>query len=260
MPAAPLFLFRRWPSVVLATALLPLTLSCKKDNPDPVEPNKVTLEFQHNAPGDSLPLQLGTQYLTATGQTYQLDLLAYYVSNIKLVRTDGSTWVEPRSYHLMRLNSATDHNPVVALASVPAGTYTAVEFSIGLDSVTNHHGDQTGALSPNEGMYWPWSGYKFWVMEGGFWPIGGNPENILYHIGSDPQFRTVRLTFPSAATVTSTIAPKAHMFVDVNGFFTGINLADSNQRNSMMTTDSTLTSRLADNLTTMFRVESVHNE
>ncbi len=257
------YAFRHWLGPAALTVLLGLLVSCKKreapDDPQPAATNTLTLEFQHNAPGDTLPLRLLTPYRTATGQGYQLTKLVYYVSNVKLVRVDGSAWAETASYHLLRVAGAPADNPVIALTAVPAGTYTAVEFSIGVDSVANHHGDQLGALSPNEGMIWNWStGYKFWVMEGSFLPAGNTAQGFLYHIGADPLYRTVRLPLPTPATVTGSIAPEAHVYVNITSFFTGVDLADPRQQNTE--TDPALLPRLADNLTTMFRVAHVHND
>ncbi|MBC7449675.1 MAG: hypothetical protein H7330_16615 [Hymenobacteraceae bacterium] len=257
---------RRGGRASLGIGLLAVVLGCERHqqadgDPAPTATNTLTLEFQHNAPGDTLPLRLNTPYQTAAGQTYRLDKFVYYVSNIKLRRADGTAWAEPHSYHLLRVAGIPADNPTVAVAAVPVGAYTAIEFSIGVDSAANHHGDQQGALSPNEGMIWNWNtGYRFWVLEGDFLPAGDTARTILHHIGADRLYRTVRLPFPTAPTVTTTTAPTAHVYVDVTRFFTSVNLADPQQRNSMTTTDATLLPRLADNVTTMFRVAHVHSD
>lgn len=272
MRASATFLLHRWPAVILAAALLPLALGCTKDNPKPVTPvvppvvpppaatiNNVHLEFQHNGPGNTTPLRLNTPYATATGQPYQLDVLLYYVSNIKLIRADGSRWAEHYSYHLVRVAGAPADNPVMVLDSVPLGTFTAIEFSLGVDSAANHRLDNTGDLSPNLGLQWNWySGYIFWKMEGDYLPAGAAAAGLTYHVGRDPQYRTVRLALPTAATVTDSIAPQMHLFVDVNGFFQNLDLADPTQRD-VQSGNGTAT-RVADNMATLFRVEHVHNE
>ena len=259
LPATPA---RRLRSVVflLSAGLLVTLAGCKKDDPQPRTTNALKLEFQHNAPGDTLPLRLNTAYTTAAGQLYRITRLWYYVSNVRLLRADGTAWTEPNSYHLLKVAGAPANNPTITLAAVPLGEFTGVEFSIGIDSARNHHGDQTGVLSPSEGMIWTWAtGYKFWVQEGDQMADAhtlGDP--FLYHIGTDALYRTVRLNFPEAAKVTSAVAPEAHLYVDVNRTFDTLDLTDPAQRDVMA--GNPLAPAFADRLTTLFRVAHVHND
>lgn len=260
MRASAAFLLRRWSAVVLVASLLPLTQSCKEDDPQPTV-NTVHLAFQHNGPGNTTPFRLNTTYATPTGQPYKLDLLIYYVSNIKLIRADNSAWAEPLSYHLIRVAGAPASNPMIKLISVPQGTFTAIEFGLGVDSVANHYGDQLGDLSPNIAPFWNWTtGYKFWSMEGDYLPVGDTVRSLIYHIGRDPQYRTVRLPLPAAtpASVTGASSPEIHLDVDINQFFRNLDLTDPAQRVEMGGTS--ISARIADNMATLFRVEYVHNE
>ena len=262
MPAHSLIFAGRWFRRLLLVALLPTALlSCKKnkkDDPKPVDiTNAVRLEFQHQAP-DGSPLRLNTTHQTTTGEPYKLSLLTYYVSNIKLIRADGTAWAAPNSYYLVRVPGLPAANPVLTIPAVPAGNFTAIEFGLGVDSVANHHGDQTGALSPNNGMQWNWStGYKFWVMEGTHVPTTGPAQDLTYHIGFDAQYRTIRLALPQALTVTAAIAPQATVEVSLRPFFTGIDFADPAHRTVMG--NSPTAARIANNLATMFRVTAVSN-
>ncbi len=247
--------------LALAATTLLLLAGCgddKKEDPKPTF-NTVELEFQHNAPGNTTPLRLNTAYQTATGQGYRLALLTYYVSNVKLIRADGTAWVEPRSYHLIKVAGAPADNPIVVLDSIPFGSFASIEFGIGVDTTANHTGDRRGALSPDEGMLWNWTtGYKFWVIEGDFLPVGAAPAIMTHHIGFDPQYRTVRLALPQAATVAANIAPEVRLYADINRFFTGIDLTDNAQR--IVTTSSPFLGRLADNQAALFSVERVNND
>ncbi len=259
MPVHSLIFGGRWAQRLLLAALLPpALLSCKKSDPKPVEvTNAVRLELEHQAP-DGSPLRLNTTYQTATGEAYKVNLLTYYASNIKLIRADGTAWAAPNSYYLVRVLGAPAANPILTIPAVPAGSFTAVEFGLGVDSMANHYGDQTGALSPNNGMQWHWStGYKFWVMEGAHAPTTDPAQDLTYHIGFDAQYRTIRLALPQPLTVTAAIAPQATVEVSLRPFFTGVNFADPAQRTVMG--NSPTAARIADNLATMFRVTAVSN-
>ncbi|WP_236145216.1 MbnP family protein, partial [Nostoc sp. CMAA1605] len=61
-----------------------------------------------------------------------------YLSNVKLVREDGSVWSEPESYHLLRLPTAAAGRGSLTLKDVPYGTYTGITFSFGVDEAHNH--------------------------------------------------------------------------------------------------------------------------
>ncbi len=278
----PAFLTSRAPLLLLA-ALLPLT-SCedkKKVDPQPVpnpnpnpNPNPVparthnqlTIELEHNAPDGAAPFRFNTVYQFATGYTYKLDLLKYYVSNVKLLKADGTTWAEPVSYHLVSVDGAPADNPTIVLDSVPVGNYTQISFGIGVDATSNHTGDQPGDLSPNNGMTWNWlSGYKFWVMEGEVQPTGGTAQDLIFHIGFDPNYRTQTLTLPSAATVTDSIAPELHVKTTIDKVFgdpavaaSVVNLTDPAQRTVMG--NSTAANVIATNISRMFTVAHVHND
>jgi hypothetical protein len=55
----------------------------------------------------------------------------------------------------------------------------AIQFKLGIDSITNVSGAFGGALDPTKGMYWSWqSGYINFKMEGRV-----KDKNYLLHLG-----------------------------------------------------------------------------
>src|SRR5690606_605399 len=91
----------------------------------------------------------------------------YWITNIRLTRSDGTEFREEESYRLIRGDKqATTH---FHIPEVPAGTYTGIKFMIGVDVPRNTSGAQTGALDPavNGDMFWSWStGYIQAKLEG----------------------------------------------------------------------------------------------
>ncbi len=180
---------------LLTAALTAGFLACNTDDPEAATPPATFgLDFT-NAAG-AQPLQLGTvAYKNASGESFTPTNFNYFVSNIRLIRTDGSAWVVPpdSSYFLIRqTNPATQK---IRLTNVPAGSYKAVSFVLGVDSLrsTMDIGKRTGALDPAvdhtgaNGMYWSWnSGYIFMKLEGTSPSAPADAtgkNNFRYHVG-----------------------------------------------------------------------------
>jgi hypothetical protein len=135
-------------------------------------------------------------------------------SSIKFYTTDalainGSTSNEANS--VARFDYSVSN--VMFNGNVTPGTYTQLDFNIGVDSVRNHSdpasfpNDNPLNIIDSSGMFWTWnSGYIFVVIEGQYdtdsLGTGMPTVNFSYHIGKDPYLRT------NSAMVNFTIAEK----------------------------------------------------
>ncbi|WP_149207778.1 MbnP family protein [Flavobacterium johnsoniae] len=132
---------------------------------------ELALEF-NNVVGDKpLKLQDGS-YSNEAGEKFSVTTFNYFVSNIKLHQKEGKEYVIPQdsSYFLIKENDPASRKINL---KVPEGQYTAVTFTIGVDSLrsTMDISRRTGALDIAggmlDGMYWTWnSGYLFMKFEG----------------------------------------------------------------------------------------------
>lgn len=153
-----------WPFVILICVFL---TCCVKDPLIlPMQPSKPSgLLFHFNGQVNGSALSTGTTlYTNYSRDSFTVSKLNYYISNIRLTREDGYIYSEPQSYHLIEhAKGATSFS----LAAVPVGKYISIEFLIGVDSLRNVSGSQTGALDPANAMFWDWKqGYIFFKMEG----------------------------------------------------------------------------------------------
>ncbi|MBC7571233.1 MAG: hypothetical protein H7319_16100 [Spirosoma sp.] len=180
---------------LLTAALLAGFLACNTNDPEAARPPaKFGLDFS-NVVGTQ-PLQLGTvAYKNASGESFTPTNFNYFVSNIRLIRTDGSAYVVPQdsSYFLIRQTDPATQK--ITLNNVPEGSYKAVSFVLGVDSLrsTADISKRTGALDPAvdhtgaNGMYWSWnSGYIFMKLEGTSPSAPRDATgrgNFRYHIG-----------------------------------------------------------------------------
>lgn len=211
--------------------------SCKKDDTPEYNPNvkaDLSVEFDNIAGGSDLQLNTGT-YTNASGESFKVTKLKYYVSNFKLTNVDGTVYTVPQDscYFLVDESDASTHEP---LLHVPEGEYKTLSFVLGVDSLRNTMdvSHRTGSLDPTGAgadMYWTWnSGYIFFKMEGtsAVSPMGGA---FQYHIGGFGGYTsatinniktiTLDLTARGTPKVKSGKDTNIHLMVDILKMFTG---------------------------------------
>ncbi len=143
--------------------------SCKKEKdpePTPEVKSNMNVKFDYVFGSNNEPWELGkTVVHPKTGDTLTFSTFKFYVSNIRLKKEDNTWWTQPESYYLVDASSA--DKSIMKITDIPAGTYTEMEYVMGVDSARNVSGAQTGALSLSNAMYWDWnSGYIMLKAEG----------------------------------------------------------------------------------------------
>lgn len=246
-------------------------VSCSDEDPaiTPGTTGKITIEYD-NIVGDR-DLKLNTDnYTNAAGETFTISTMNYYISNVKLLKADGSSYVVPQdsSYFLIREDNADSQE--VELENVPAGEYTGVEFMVGVDSLrsVSDISKRTGVLNPQDpnAMYWAWnSGYIFLKLEGAS-PVATSPNGKFeYHIGfyggmqtkTINNLRTVKVDFGGKkAIVTKDLSPEVHLMVDALKIFNGSTQVSIKANSSIMMTDYSL--NISKNYSTMFSLDHIH--
>ena len=249
-------------SVVLLT-------SCKKDDTSLFNPDvkaDLSVEFDNIAGSSDLQLNTGA-YTNASGETFTVTKLKYYVSNFTLTKTDGTVYTVPQdsSYFLLDESDGTEHAPVL---HVPEGEYKTVSFVVGVDSLRRKASVdmRTGVLdtATNNDMYWDEnSGYIFFNMEGTS-PVAATAGNVFqYHIGgySSPinniKKITLDLTARGVPQVKEGKETNIHLMVDVLKVFDGTTSV-SIASNPVVMYDA-FSTVIADNYVSMFRHDHTEN-
>lgn len=245
--------------------------SCKKSEvvkPEPLpDLNLPTdtngfLEIQINNVVNNNALILGaTTYTNANSDTFSVNILKYYISNVELSTATGDKYKEVESYYLV--DQSNPNSLHLIIKKVPRADYSSIKFLIGVDSARNTSGAQTGALDPIHDMFWTWStGYIMAKMEG-YSPQSGDPnKKLAFHIagfkGSYTGIRTINLTFPNTANVTPSHTPILTLKSDIAKWFSGSTTISFNTQYSI-TSLSNNSHNIADNYSNMFSVISVTN-
>ncbi len=213
------------------------TLSaCKKNEVEVTGSGKLNFEFENVVNNNALVLNT-QDYTNALGEKFNVSTFKYYISNIELIKADGNIYKIPENYFL--IDQSIESTLKRGISDVPAGDYTNISFTIGVDSVRNFSGAQTDALAPENGMFWTWnSGYIFVKMEGSSPASSRADKKLLFHIGgAKSPTNTIRKTSivlnPNVLRIRTDKAPEIHLKVDVASLFTGTQNVSFSQYNFM---------------------------
>lgn len=191
-----------------------------KKNTDSTTTGSVALDLTHVM--GTAPLAFdGTSYTKSDGQIFKVTKFKYLLSNVQLLRADGTAYAAPESYYLVDVaQTATLH---LVVPGVPLAHYTGLRFVVGVDAARNTAGAQTGALDPNNDLYWDWTAdYVFLKMEGTSpqapYAAAAAEGGLRFHIGDNGTQRTITLV-GSPLVVAATQALTVHLRVNVLALF-----------------------------------------
>jgi hypothetical protein len=193
-------------------------------------------------------------YKNEVGQSFIITKFKYYISNIGLKKAGGGT-IPYHDYYL--INEEEEQSKMISLGHVPPGKYTGIEFTIGVDSIDNCSGAQSGALDPIHAMFWAWNtGYIFLKLEGKS-PESKSPGHIFeFHIGGykEPNncIRMVSLNFAQSISIIPGANKELHIKADVSEIFKTPTAIDFSKLSSV--TDFHNATTIADNYMDMFSI------
>ena len=130
------------------------------------------IHINHFANGKKIQLN-DSSYYTALGEAYQIKRLKYYISWPGFTNDlkDTAFLIDAFIDNDFELN-------------VKSGTFNEFNFTLGIDSIMQSTGAQTGALDVMNGMFWTWnSGYINFKLEGYADSSAADLNRIEHHIG-----------------------------------------------------------------------------
>lgn len=152
---------------------------------------KANLTLQVNHVAGLVPVGFNQQYITTLGDSFRIQTLMYYLSNIELLYDTGA-YLIPESYHLV--DDLMPSSKKISHSQLPLGMVNGITFLIGVDAQRNFTGAQTGDLDPALGMFWTWaSGYIMAKMEGKFTKLNNPNATFIWHVGGfNPPYTGIR--------------------------------------------------------------------
>ena len=208
---------RNFRTLVIATTAIAALSSCSKDNntPQPAKPNpgqeekptpelqgngKIALQFENYVGEEKLTLGADAntaKAYTSNGQTLKFSEVKYVITNIVLVKADGTKV----AYHtedldkggfLINQENTASLSPI--LSEIPEGDYKGIEFGLGVKKELNNLKLQdkfpnfyrlTGSFKQAQIMHWEWAnGYRFVKLEGWYSNATATNDTLSIHMGS----------------------------------------------------------------------------
>ncbi len=216
---------------------------------------KLIIQFD-NYVGDK-PLKLDSvSYTNSLGQSFSVTLFKYYVGNFHLKNLKGKEFI---SHEYFLINQDDKNSLKITLENIPSGEYDTISFTLGVDSVDNCSGAQSGALDPVNGMFWAWNtGYIFLKMEGISPASNSTGKRLEFHIGGykEPNncICTIRLVSPAIVEVSGNLPAKLLLAADLSRMFSSDTPVDFSKISSV--TDFHNAKTIANNYSTMFSFDA----
>ena len=234
---------------------------CKPKDATPTA--KLFLHMHTNI--DTNEVEEDSVYPNAMGRNLKFSRAQFYISNIKLTKTDGST--VPVSGTILMTWGVEDY-PVSG--TIPVGTYKRITFDVGVASGDNHTDvpshtgtDVLAAQTPSMHFGSNSDGYIFMAFEGivdNSVSGTGTPNTAFsYHIGTDALRQTVTMSDHSVTPYNETWNATAdgtiyvHMIADYGVLVHNVDMKTNVSTN---TTDNLpLATTLSGNISSMFSYE-----
>ncbi len=207
-----------------------------------------------------LPMLLQSKiYTNSFGEDYSINKFKYYIGGCNLAGSKVAHQ-DSDSYHLV---NESDTASLSFIFTAEEGIYDSVFFLLGVDSLYNVSGAQTGDLDPANDMFWTWnSGYVMAKMEGRSSSSALN--NIFeFHIGGFAGrysvLKNIALPLaPGKLVVHKGSTSEVIIQADADAWWQSPN--DIRLSNSpAITTPGIMAKKISDNYSKMFSVKSVSN-
>ncbi|MDE3236680.1 MAG: hypothetical protein KGO81_12050 [Bacteroidota bacterium] len=196
-------------------------------------------------------LQLFTEaYSNSNGEPFTVNRFRFYVSHIVLIDEHRQEQTFSNDYFLV---DAADTASQKIMLPTSFKKIHAIRFTVGVDSLRNVSGVQTGALDPMNGMFWTWNtGYVFAKLEGQSDSSHMAAHTFSYHVGGyKPGENATRVVVLKTNTDNDSI----DITVDELKWFGGKHLI-SIQQYPVCHQPGSLAMQLADNIAGSFSIEN----
>ncbi len=220
------------------------TLSCKKDTPLPQpKVNELQLSIQYNIDNVSYVTNIN-KYINQAGNHFSISRVSYYLSQIKLIKSDNSSVLVKEFQYVDADNTSSNK---LIFNSIPIGDYIGIKFNIGLDSLHNIS-DALPTTMENINMAWPQmmgGGYHFLKMEGNFLDSLGQSFGYAMHLGTNVCLIPIMLN--KKFTVSADSKLSFNLVMNINEWYKNPNIFDFNKDGNYIMGNMMLMKKITEN-------------
>lgn len=254
--------------VILAFIAFACSSEVSSPIPDAQKKGSMKIELEHKL--GTQDFQLLQKMNLNDSITITAEEFKYYVSNISLNKSDGTSYIVPQDSSYFLIDQSKIASRSITLNSIPEGDFSSITFILGVDSARSVSSvdKRTGVLdvaNQAKSMYWTWnSGYIFFMFEGSFTNKMSFNNAFTYHIGGFGGYNTTSLNNIKTITIpfgTSSIKiregknPHLHLIADIEKVF------KNESPISIITNPTVMFSpysvNVANNYATMFRFDKI---
>ena len=203
----------------------------------------------------------GFTYTTDAGRNISLSIAQLYISDIQVVKLDGSVIDLPDTILLKNLVTET-----YTAGKVPVGNYKAIRFKVGLNAASDalNPTSTKDSLALNHSEMWfantaqP-DGYVYMNVQGTVdttSDLSGAMQSFAYKIGTEAN--CVQVNMPEQNfTVLENQAEYGHIIIDYSKLFTGLKLSELNNLSvsGKANNNSVVAQKIKVNIPLMFKYE-----
>lgn len=252
---------------ILATVILiTLVMSCNSNKPAPTPAAPVVTApislHLHTYIGENEVELYNAVYQTAEGRKMSLSFAQLYITNIKLIKFDGTIY---NVGDTILLTNIVDQ--VYKLGNVPVGNYKSIRFDIGLPSVVNAQIPSGTGILNNPAMWFSSTAqannYVFMNATGKIDTTAAKDAAdadmvpFVYKIGTNANLVHVTMSNQTVSVQPNTMA-YIHMEADYAELFEGLDLTDNDNLHIETTADnaSSLAIDITSNMAKMIKYEN----
>jgi hypothetical protein len=191
------------------------------------------------------PIEMDSVYFSERNKdSVKFSQLRFYISQLTICEGNFESLLS--DYELIDLSRGTSFGTPKQYSSM--NDITAVEFNLGIDSLTNSNGVGSGVLDPSMGMYWAWhSGYINLKLEGTSPSCTRNRGKFQFHLGGySAPYNALRKVRLPVEKVDDVIRIK----VDLKSFIDAANLKEQ----SVVMSPGADAMKLSDHAVNMFSI------
>jgi hypothetical protein len=171
--------------LILILLLTIFISGCKKDPPpEDQSKQKIVFKFDFNVNGEDLQTD-ALMYTNAAGNQYLVNEIQYFISDVTLHNTDGSSYLVEAWKDIHYIDSDIPETQTWdVFDNIPEGSYNSISFTFGINEEKNQ---SLMFLNPPESyMFWPENlggGYHYMKLNGKWLAASQQVTPFDFHLG-----------------------------------------------------------------------------